>query len=143
LDAFNRTDTEDETIARINDNSTANYIVKSGKIVKHGTSEVDAGKKITLSSPAASASIGEMIYDATVEKSIMIYYTATQDTAVRNGTLRITADSNGTTVSDEYSDNGNSIDLEFSVSVSGGNTTVEYTVTGNDVTLSFRAEKVI
>lgn len=143
LDAFNRTDIEDETIARINDNSTANYIVKSGKTVKHGTSEVDAGKKITLSSPAASASISEMIYDATVEKSIMIYYTATQDTAVRNGTLRITADSNGTTVSDEYSDNGNSIDLEFSVSVSGGNTTVEYTVTGNDVTLSFRAEKVI
>lgn len=142
LDVFARTDVQNETVARISDNNTPNYIVDSGNSVKHGTSTIDAGKQIVLSSPATGSSISEMVFDATSEKSILVYYTATQDSSVRNGTLRITADSNGSTISDEYSENGNSIDLEFSVSVSGGNTTVEYTVTGNDVTLSYRVEKI-
>jgi hypothetical protein len=143
-DSFERSDTDDETKPRINYGSSINYLVETGKKATHGRSVIFAGKQIELPSPATNSNINGMVFDANEVKSVLIYYTAKQNNAVRNGMLKISADSNGSTISDDFVDNGNSIDLVFSTSVASGNTVVEYTSSDpTDITLSFRIEQIL
>ena len=58
--------------------------------------------------------------------------------------MRVTASSSGSTVTDDFNEDGADIGLEFSVSVAAGTATLNYTTTstGNDVTFKYRIERL-
>jgi hypothetical protein len=58
--------------------------------------------------------------------------------------MRVTASSSGSTLTDEFNEDGTSIGLTFSVAVAAGITTLNYTTTSttNDITFKYRIERL-
>jgi hypothetical protein len=59
--------------------------------------------------------------------------------------MRITASSSGSTLTDDYSEDGADIGLAFSVNVSGSTATLRYTTspTGGQVEFKYRIERLV
>jgi hypothetical protein len=74
----------------------------------------------------------------------LIYYTATRGSNVRHGVLRITASAGGSTLTDDFSEDGVDIGLTFGVTVAAGTTTLTYTTTSttNNITFKYRIERL-
>jgi hypothetical protein len=98
--------------------------------------------QITLADNTSTATTTGITFDAVEQIGNRIYYTAGRGSNFRHGELLITASSAGATISDEYQYDGADIGLTFSVTVSGGITTLKYvtTNTGDDVTFTYANE---
>lgn len=142
-DIFDRTDADDAVNPRVNLNGKAVFVMNSADGVYHGYHKAEPGRSIVLSNNA-STSTG-ITFSATEQKSNLIYYTAARGSNVRHGILKITASSSGSTLTDDYSEDGSDIGLTFSVSVAAGVTTLNYvtTNTGNTVSFKYRIERLV
>lgn len=144
-DIFDRTDADNDTNLRINLNGKSSYALNSADGVYYGYHKVEAGKSLTLSDNQSAATSSGLTFSATDEKTNLIYYTATRGNNVRHGVLKITASSSGSTLTDDFSEDGADIGLTLSVSVSSGTTTLNYTTTntGDNVTFKYKIERLI
>lgn len=142
-DVFNRSDSDDETVSRININGKSSYALNSSDGIYYGYHKTEAGKSVTLADNTTNGNSG-INFSATDEKSNLIYYTAARGSNVRHGVLKITASAAGSTLTDEYSEDGADIGLTLSVSVASGTTTLNYTTTssGDTVTFKYRTERL-
>jgi len=142
-DIFDRTDADDTTNPRINLNGKTVYALNSPDGIYYGYSKTEPGKTATLTDNSTSVSSG-ITFSATSEKANLIYYTASRGSNIRQGVMRVTASSSGSTVTDDFNEDGADIGLEFSVSVAAGTATLNYTTTstGNDVTFKYRIERL-
>ena len=142
-DVFDRSDADNETVNRININGKSSYALNSADGVYYGYHKTEAGKSVTLTDNTTNGDSG-INFSATDEKSNLIYYTASRGSNVRHGVLRITASASGSTLTDEFSEDGADIELTFTASVASGTTTLNYTTssTGNDVTFKYRVERL-
>lgn len=143
-DIFDRPDADTATYKRINHGSYEVYSMEATDAINYGYHRTEAGKTVTLTDNTSVATSSGITFDSTNEKTNLIYYTATRGSNVRHGTLRITASSSGSTLTDEFNEDGASIGLTFSVAVASGTTTLNYTTTstGNNVTLKYRIERL-
>jgi hypothetical protein len=143
-DIFDRTDSDDATNPRINLNGKSVYAINSADGVHYGYHKTESGKVVTLNDNTSVAASSTITFSATDEKANLIYYTASRGSNVRQGTMRITASSEGSTVTDEFSDDGTDIGLTFSATVAAGVTTLNYVTTssGNNVTFKYRIERL-
>jgi hypothetical protein len=142
-DIFDRTDADDATNPRLNINGKSVYALNSTDGIFYGYHKTEAGKSVTLTDNTSGGNSG-ISFSASEEKSNLIYYTASRGSNVRHGVMRVTASSSGSTLTDEYNEDGADIGLEFAVNVSSGTTTLNYTTTntGNDVTFKYRVERL-
>lgn len=142
-DVFGRSDADNETVNRIDINGKSSYALNSADGVYYGYHKTEAGKSVTLTDNTTNGDSG-INFSATDEKSNLIYYTASRGSNVRHGVLRITASASGSTLTDEFSEDGADIELTFTASVASGTTTLNYTTssTGNDVTFKYRVERL-
>ena len=144
-DIFDRTDADNETNPRVNLNGKSVFVVDSADGVYYGYHKTEAGKTVTLNDNTTSATSSTITFDAADEKTNLIYYTASRGSNVRHGVMRITASASGSTLTDDFNEDGADIGLEFSTSVASGTTTLNYTTTsssGNDVTFKYRIERL-
>lgn len=143
-DIFERNDIDDATNARINLNGKSVYALNSADGIYYGYHKTEAGKTATLNDNVSVATSSGITFSATTEKTNLIYYTATRGSNVRHGVLRITASSSGNTLTDEFNEDGASIGLTFSVNVSSGTTTLNYTTTGtgDNIIFKYRIERL-
>jgi hypothetical protein len=145
-DIFDRTDSDDATNPRVNLGGKSVYVVNSADGVYYGYHKTEAGKAITLNNNTSVAASSTITFSATDEKTNLIYYTASRGINVRQGVMRITASSNGWTLTDEFNDDGADIGLVFSVPfpIVDDVITLNYTTTGtgNDVTFKYRIERL-
>ena len=143
-DIFDRSDADNDTKPRINLNGKSSYALNSADGVYYGYHKVEAGKVVTLSDNQSVAASSGLTFSATDEKTNLIYYTATRDSNVRHGVLKVTASSNGSTLTDNFSEDGTDIGVTFSVIVSAGTTTLNYTTTstGSNVTFKYKVERL-
>lgn len=143
-DIFDRTDADNDTNTRIDLNGNSSYALNSADGVYFGYHKVESGKSIILTDNQSVATSSGLTFSATDEKTNLIYYTATRGNNVRHGVLKITASSSGSTLSDDFSEDGTDIGLILSISVSAGITTLNYTTTntGNNVTFKYKVERL-
>jgi hypothetical protein len=143
-DSFERTDAEDDTVARVSLSNKKSFqlIPKNG--FYNGRRQNYPGVQITLADNTSTAATTGITFDAVEQIGNRIYYTAGRGSNFRHGELLITASSAGATISDAYQYDGADIGLTFSVNVSGGITTLKYvtTNTGDDVTFTYATEQM-
>jgi hypothetical protein len=144
-DIFERPDADTATNNRVSINGYSTYTLDSADGVYYGYHKAEAGKSVTLTNNTIVAASSGITFSATTEKSNIIYYTATRGSNVRQGILRITASSSGSTVTDEFSEDGADIGLVLSATVAAGITTLKYvtTSTGNNVTFKYKVDRLI
>ena len=142
-DIFDRPDADTATYKRINHGNYEIYAMEVTDATQYGYHRTEPGKSTTLSDNSSAVSSG-ITFSATDEKANLIYYTATRGSNIRQGVMRVTASSSGSTVTDDFNEDGADIGLEFSVSVAAGTATLNYTTTstGNDVTFKYRIERL-
>ena len=143
-DIFDRPDSDTATYSRVNHGDYENYTLEVTAGVQYGHHRTEAGKSLTLSDNTSVAASSTIVFDSTDQIANLIYYTATRGTVTRQGIMRITASNTGSTITDEFNEDGADIGLEFSVAVSSGTTTLNYTTTntGDDVTFKYRIERL-
>ena len=144
-DIFKRNDDDAAIHPRVAYNGKSVYVIDSNDGVYYGYHKTEAGKAVTLNDNTTSATSSTITFDAADEKTNLIYYTASRGSNVRHGVLKLTASASGSTLTDDYSEDGADIGLEFSVSVASGTTTLNYTTTsssGTDVTFKYRIERL-
>ena len=143
-DIFDRSDADDANFSRVDYNNATNLYTNPLDGNYFGRSKTEPGRSITLNDNSAAANT-TITFSASTESANLIYYTATRDTNVRQGVMRITATSNGSTLTDEFNEDGTDIGLEFSVAVAAGVTTLKYdtTSTGDNITFKYRIERLI
>ena len=142
-DIFERDDTDNATNPRINLNGKTVYALNSADGIYYGYHKTEAGKSVTLNDNTTGGNSG-ISFSAANEKSNLIYYTATRGSNVRHGVLRITASAGGSTLTDDFSEDGVDIGLTFGVTVAAGTTTLTYTTTSttNNITFKYRIERL-
>lgn len=143
-DIFDRPDSDTDTYKRININSYESYALEVTDGIQYGLHKAEAGKSVTLNDDTSVTAPTGIAFSATDEKTNLIYYTAARGSNVRHGVMRITASAAGSTLTDEYSEDGVDIGLTFSVAVAAGVTALSYvtTNTGNDITFKYRIERL-
>ena len=143
-DIFDRPDVDTNTYKRIFNNGFENYTLEVADGIQYGFHRTEAGKSISLTDNTAVATSSGIEFDSTDQKTNLIYYTAERGSNTRHGTLRITASNSGSTLTDEFNDDGTDIGLTFSVSVAAGVATLKYTTTNttNDITFKYRIERL-
>ena len=143
-DIFDRSDANDAIFKRVSIGDNSAYVLNSADGVYYGYHKTEAGKAVTLNDNTPVAASSTITFSATDEKTNLIYYTASRGSNVRQGVMRITASSSGSTLTDEFNEDGTDIGLEFSAIVSSGVTTLNYTTTnaGNDISFKYRIERL-
>ena len=143
-DIFDRPDADTDAYKRINSGGYESYTLEVTDGVQYGLHRTEAGKSISLADNTAVATSSGIEFDSADQKTNLIYYTAARGSNIRHGTLRITASNSGSTLTDEFNDDGTDIGLEFSVSVAAGTATLNYTTTSttNDITFKYRIERL-
>lgn len=143
-DIFDRTDADDATNPRVDVGDKSVYVVNSADGVYYGYHKAESGKAVTLNDNTSSAASSTITFSATTEKTNLVYYTASRGSNVRHGVMRVTASASGSTLTDEYNEDGTDIGLEFSTTVASGTTTLNYTTTstGDDITFKYRIERL-
>jgi Pectate lyase superfamily protein len=143
-DFFYRTNAEDLTVARISYGNTKTVYINSLVGASVGLRQLSAGGTVTLSDNTAVATSTGITF-TTTQKSQRVFYTATRGTNVRSGVLELTATSNGNTLSDNFTEDGTDIGLEFTASVGGSTVTLNYetTSTGDDITFAYSVDRII
>lgn len=143
-DIFDRPDADVGTYQRVNSNGYSVYTVDVNDGIYYGYHKTESGKAVTLSDNTSVAASSGITFSATDEKTNLIYYTAARGSNVRHGIMRVTASSSGSTLTDEFNEDGASVGLTFSVNVAGSITTLNYTTTntGDDVTFKYRIERL-
>jgi len=144
-DIFERPESDIDTYSRVNIDGYEVYTLDSEIGIRYGYHVTESGKSVQLANNISSATSTTITFDAADQKTNLIYYTASRGSNVRHGVMRITASSSGSTLTDDFSEDGSSIGLTFSVNVSGGITTLRYTTTntGNPVTFKYRVERLV
>ena len=143
-DTFTRTDADTAVYRRVNSNGYEAYVLDANDGIYYGYHKTEAGKSVVLNDNSSAVSSG-ISFSSTDEKTNLLYYTATRGSNVRHGQMRITASSSGSTLTDEYNEDGTDIGLTFAVAVVGSVATLNYTTTstGNDVIFKYRIERLV
>lgn len=142
-DIFDRTDADNDLHPRVEINGKSVYVLNSTDGIYFGYHKEESGKSITLNNNT-TASTG-ITFSSVNEKTNLVYYTAARGNNVRHGILKITASNSGSTLTDEYNEDGADIGLTFTVSVASGVTTLNYATTdssGNNITFKYRIERL-
>ena len=144
-DIFERPESDLAAKSRVNLDGYEVYALDVDVGIRYGYHLTESGKSVQLADNTSSPTSSTITFDAADEKASLIYYTASRGTNVRHGVMRVTASSSGSTLTDDFSEDGSSIGLVFSVNVSGGITTLRYTTTntGNPVTFKYRVERLV
>lgn len=144
FDIFDRNDTDAEIYARVSYGTYDAYYLNPGDGIQYGYHRTESGKVLTLSDNTSNANT-TITFDAASERGNKIYFTAVRGSVIRHGTMVVTASASGSTISEEYQEDGSDIGLTFTASVSSGTTQLKYTTTstGNDVTFKYRIERLI
>lgn len=142
-DYFERTDLQDASVSRISTNNKKTVIIEPGLGVTVGQRKFETGSTITLTDNVANTASGITFNIA--QKSQKVYYLAERGTKTRSGILTITASANGSTISDEFSEENGDIGLEFSVQISGSVANIRYTTTntGTDITFTYSVDRIV
>lgn len=143
-DIFERPESDLATYSRVNIDGYESYFMDVEDGIRFGYHKIEAGKRILLSNNVSSPTSTTITFDATDEKANLIYYTAARGSNIRHGVMRVTASASGSTLTDDFSEDGASIGLAFSVNVSSGVTTLRYTTTntGGQVEFKYRIERL-
>ena len=144
-DIFERPESDIGTYSRVNLDGYEVYSLDVDIGIRYGYHLAEAGKSVQLANNTTSPTSTTITFDAADEKANLIYYTAARGSNIRQGVMRVTASSSGSTLTDDFSEDGASIGLTFSVNVSGGITTLRYTTTntGNPVTFKYKVERLV
>ena len=144
-DVFERPEADLATYERVNLDGQESYSMDVEDGIRFGYHKTEAGKRILLSNNIASPTSTTITFDATDERANLIYYTAARGANIRHGVMRITASSSGSTLTDDYSEDGADIGLAFSINVSGSTATLRYTTspTGGQVEFKYRIERLV
>ena len=136
-DVFERSNTDDNTFSRIENNGTTSIGVDQERM-RFGGFTRTLGAVITLADTASAILSTGLSFSDTVEKYVEIEYSIVRGSQVRNGLLRITHDSANQFLSEEYDENNGDIGFNFSLSNAAGVTTLNYyTDTGSDATFTY------
>lgn len=143
-DIFDRPDLDTGTYKRINSGNYETYKLEVADSVEYGLHRTEAGKTLTLNDNTSVAASTGITFSATNQKTNLIYYTASRGSNVRHGIMRVTASSSGSTLTDDFNEDGASIGLTFSIDVAAGITTLKYTTTAtaNDITFKYKIERL-
>ena len=143
-DIFDRPDADTGTYKRVDGSAYEVYTLDANDGIYYGYHKTESGKSAILTDNISVATSSGITFSATDEKTNLIYYTATRGSNVRHGVMRVTASSSGSTLTDEFNEDGTSIGLTFSVAVAAGITTLNYTTTSttNDITFKYRIERL-
>ena len=141
-DSFERTDAEDDTVARVALSNKKNFQLGAKNGFYNGRRHSYPGVQITLDDNTTSATNTGISFDAIEQIGNRIYYTASRGSNMRHGQITMTASNAGATISDDYQYDGADIGLTFSVTVSGDVAYLKYvtTNTGDDVTFTYANE---
>jgi hypothetical protein len=144
-DIFERPESDLGTYSRVNLDGYEVYFLVADVGIRYGYHQTEAGKSLQLADNTGSATSTTITFDAVDQKTNLIYYTASRGSNVRHGVMRVTASASGSTLTDDFNEDGASIGLTFSLNVSGGITTLRYTTTntGNPVTFKYRVERLV
>jgi hypothetical protein len=144
-DIFERPESDLDTYSRVNLDGYEVYFLDAEAGIRYGYLQTEAGKRVQLADNTSSATSTTITFDAADQKTNLIYYTASRGSNVRHGVMRVTASASGSTLTDDFNEDGASIGLTFSLNVSGGITTLRYTTTntGNPVTFKYRVERLV
>ena len=144
-DIFERPESDLDTYSRVNLDGYEVYFLDADVGIRYGYLQTEAGKRVQLANNTSSATSTTITFDATDQKTNLIYYTASRGSNVRHGVMRVTASASGSTLTDDFNEDGASIGLTFSLNVSGGVTTLRYTTTntGNPVIFKYRVERLV
>lgn len=124
-DTFNRPDADDATQPRIEVGTNTSFAM-DGERVKHGQYARTRGTTITLADTASAITTTGLSFSDTDETYVEIEYSLVVGSTVRNGLMRITHDSGNQVMSDEFDENNGHVGVHFSLSNTGGTTTLNY-----------------
>lgn len=133
-DMFERPESQDSVLPRIDVNDKLAFAVDKGERIKHGAYERDAGKVADIEVNALATALFTLNINVTEAFSCRYTYKDNANAVVRHGTLRVVAaedpgDSTGSLTYDEdYIENNNS-GLVLSAEQTGNVVTVNYTAT--------------
>lgn len=144
-DIFDRPDSAIATHARVNRSNNPVYQLDSADGIYFGYHKLEAGLEIQLSGNISSPSTTGISFDAATERTVAVYYTAAKGNNIRHGTMRLTASSNGSTLTDEFNDDGTDLGLEFSLTVDSGVANLRYTTVGapGEISFKYRIERLV
>lgn len=141
-DTFTRSALDNATVPSIelSDKSSIHISALDGMYL--GARQIKPAQKIILSDD--SSLYTGVSFDATTEKTIRMYYTATRGSNTRHGELKITASTLGSTISDTYQIDNVDLDLVFGLIVFGNTTFLTYTINnpGDDIIFTYSIEKM-
>lgn len=143
-DSFDRTNADDDTVARVNLSNKRNFQLYPSEGFFNGRRQSYPGIQGTLNNNTTSATSTGLTFDSVEQIGNKVYYTASRGSNFRHGTITITASDVGVTISDEYQFDATDIGLTFSVTVTGGVATLKYvtTNTGDDITFTYAYERL-
>lgn len=144
FDTFIRSAADASLVPYINMNGNRIIAIDSVNGIQLGKRQQFAATQSTLLNNVSVETTSGITFNAANQKAIRIFYTAVRGSTTRHGSLLITASAGGTTLSDDYQEDGVDIGLTFSVDVSGGVTTLKYvtTNTGANVTFTYGIELI-
>ncbi len=137
-DVFDRPDSATTTHARVNRSNNQVYQLDSADGIYFGYHKQEAGLEIQLSGNISSPTLTGISFDAATERTVAVYYTAVRGNNVRHGTMRLTASNTGSTLTDEFNDDGTDLGLEFSLTVDTGVANLRYTTANEPGQISFK-----
>lgn len=143
-DIFDRNNLDAAVQPRVDYLGQAVWFVNPGDAVQYGRTRSEPGRSVTLLDGSTDANTG-ISFNATTQKTNLIYYNAVRGGSMRHGILKIAASSAGVTISDDYNFDGSDIGVTFDVSVSGNLANLRYTSTGigSDIIMKYRVERLV
>jgi len=143
-DIFDRNDADSAVRSRVEYSSQTVWFVNPGDAVQYGRTRIEPGRAVTLLDASTNANTG-ISFNASTQKTNLLYYTAERGSNTRHGILKIAASSAGVTISDDYNYDGLDIGVTFSAAVSSGVANLRYTSTGtgSNITMKYRVERLV
>jgi hypothetical protein len=144
-DIFERPDSDIGLYQRVNQNGYKVYYLDSADGVYYGYHKAEAGLRIQLNNNVATPTTTGISFSSINDLTVAIYYTAIRGNNVRHGTMRLTASNTGSTLTDDFNDDGADIGLTFSLAVAADIATLRYTTTDavNPVSFKYRIERLV
>lgn len=142
-DTFARTDADDVTFARIDNNNLGSFSIDQERI-KYGRYQREAGISSTLADNVGATTTGLTFSDVN-EPYVEIEYSIIRGATIRNGVIRITHDATNQFLSEEYDENNGTVGVTFSITNAVNVTTLNYatTSTGTAGTFKYSIRKIV
>lgn len=148
-DTFGRPARNNTQYVRVYNAGNSSYQIDPEDGVYYGLHYAESGKSLVLFNNVSTFTDTGISFDADKEKTSLVYYTASRgeesNPNIRQGFMKITANSFGFTISDDFYDDGTDLGLEFTVQVNAGIATLYYKTTDDTypVVFKYRIERLI